>query len=865
MWRLSVLLCVFTQCIYPTYVARTPTDSNAYAIHARHLKENGNYNAALKYARAATTLSPDNAQHWFSYAYLCTSLGLVDEAVNAYQQVLAHAPNSIQALYNIAYALKMNGDIDRAITFYDAVLKRDPTYEPAHFGRGMALITKGDFTHGWQAHERYLKRSGKNADDLRALLAADAIADKIICLLPEGGLGDTLQFIRYAQILHDMGATTILSCPPPLVKLLQDCPYLDQVIPTTDGIPGHHASASLMSLPAVFNTTHETMPDTVPYLHADSERINYWQQELRHDHNFKIGICWQASVHNDSSRLPVAHRGIPLTALLPLTLIKDVSVYSLQKHDGIEELTTLPHWAHITVFDENFDTKHGAFVDTTALMHTLDLVISVDTATAHLAGALARPVWLMLPYATDWRWGTDETHSPWYPTMNIFKQHTPMNWSHVAGDLINTLLAHLNYSLDEKLTYAEVLMQHDCHDTAWHVLQELTKSPPQDHSIRLRLGNLLLNLGNHWYGVENFDQALDAYNLVASLFPRSSTGHYNIGFTQAQRAHPHEAIAAYEHALACSPNDIGTHVEYATALLAAGNYDDGWREYEWRWQLPEKQVIRDTLPLWNDTDNIHNKTIILRNEGALGDCLQFVRYAQLVKDRGATVIVQAPGSLHALLSQCPYIDTLISPTHHCTADYHTSLMSLPAVCNTMNTPMPYLFADDTLVHQWHSRVNAKQFNIGLCWQADLANDANRPHHARRSLPLTLFEGLSTIDNITLYSLQKDNPENADWLIPTPEDFDTTHGAFMDTAALMQNLDCVVTVDTAVAHLAGALGVPTLLILPHKADWRWHIIDNQTAWYPSMKVFQHTTEKPWELIMAQIYETLVELSTIKRNT
>lgn len=193
-----------------------------------------------------------------------------------------------------------------------------------------------------------------------------------------------------------------------------------------------------MSLAPILAKKQTMILQNIPYIFADPERIAYWHEQLKHDTNFKIGICWQPSVHNDVSRLPIARRGIPLSQFFKLGAIPGVTLYSLQCVEGLEQLGTIPPEINLVTFDKHFDKDYGNFVDTAAVMHELDLIISADTATAHLAGAMGRPVWLLLPYSTDWRWLVNRTDSPWYPTMRIFKQPRPFDWDNAMKEVYDT-------------------------------------------------------------------------------------------------------------------------------------------------------------------------------------------------------------------------------------------------------------------------------------------------------------------------------------------------------------------------------------------------------------------------------------------
>ena len=301
-------------------------------------------------------------------------------------------------------------------------------------------LYKGDFERGWKQHEIHLQSTNKNAPELRKFLATQSLAGKIILIRPDGGMGDVIQFIRYAQLLNNQGARVIAAVQKPLVPLLSRCPYLEKVIATSDPLPLCHDWCPVMSLPAVFYSTHKTIPLAIPYIFPDPERVDYWAKSTNEKNDvLKIGICWQADVHNDSSRPPFARRGMPLKEFFCLDTIPGIHFFSLQQKDGTEQLAQVPCSFPLTVFDDSFDNVHGPFMDTAALMPNLHLVITVDTAVAHLAGALGvasgfyclfAPIGAGLPGVLD---------LPWYGSMRIFKQKKAFDWSSVMQEVRDAL------------------------------------------------------------------------------------------------------------------------------------------------------------------------------------------------------------------------------------------------------------------------------------------------------------------------------------------------------------------------------------------------------------------------------------------
>ncbi len=436
-----------TSKAFEATLAREPNNAKTlfeYGLHLANLNEEQNCTQAIDMMMRAIELE-QNMNWQFSLGTLCCRVGRFHDALSLFQTILQKKSDIISVLYNSGYTFKLAGNLDMAIALYKTIIARQPDYAPAHLSLAFAYLGQGDWHNGWREHEWNLIHQKKNAPELRELLRTNSIAGKRIMLVPEGGWGDTINFVRYAQRLHDMGAFVIVAVPEQLLNLFYNCEYIDQLIPTKTTPPPHDALATLMSLPAIFADTQEAASLTVPYLAANPHRVDYWHHQLKSNPNFKVGICWQPDVHNDVSRLPIARRGIPLSFLYPLGVLPGVTLYSLQKKEGLDQLQDVPSRVNLHLFDESFDVAYGSFVDTAAVMHEMDLIISTDTATAHLAGAMGKKVWLLLPYNTDWRWLHNRTDSPWYPTMRIFKQPHPFDWQTIMDEVYIAFLQERNH------------------------------------------------------------------------------------------------------------------------------------------------------------------------------------------------------------------------------------------------------------------------------------------------------------------------------------------------------------------------------------------------------------------------------------
>ncbi len=369
------------------------------------------------------------------------------------------------------------------------------------------------------------------------------------------------------------------------------------------------------------------------------------------------------------------------------------------------------------------------------------------------------------------------------------------------------------------------------------------------------------NLGVAFKEKGQFDDALICFQRVLQLKEDHAGAYYNVGNVLVAKGSFDEAMKFYLKAIELEPENADAHWNTALLNLLSGNFGEGWKGYEWRWKLKGVMAGRQfSQPLWDGSD-MNGRTILLYAEQGFGDTLQFIRYAPLVAKRGAKVAVECQKELTALLGNVKGIERIIPHGEALPEfDVHYPLLSLPLIFNTtlQNLPaeIPYISADPSLVLRWGARIasNNGQFKIGLVWSGDpgLKNDSSR------SCSLDIFSPLAHSDHITFYSLQKgeasaqaNNPPKDMKLIDYAEEIKD----FSDTAALIQNLDLVISVDTAVAHLAGAMGKPVWTLLPFVPDWRWMLNREDSPWYPTMRLFRQPAPGDWESVMNRIEEVL----------
>jgi hypothetical protein len=296
-------------------------------------------------------------------------------------------------------------------------------------------LLRGDFEGGWQDYEQ---RWAQPNVILRSFHEprwdGSPLEGKSIFVYAEQGLGDTIQFIRYLPLIKERGGTVLFGSPPGLERLFSGIPGVDRLIAGGAAVPPFDVQAPLLSLPGIFGTTLATIPAAVPYLRADPGLVDHWRGELAPLEGFKIGVAWQGSPKNTGDR----YRSFPLTHFESLARVPGVQLVSLQKGPGAEQMSGIGERFPILDLSDRLD-KAGAFLDTAAVMMNLDLVVTADTAVAHLAGALGVPVWTLLMLTPDWRWLLDRSDTPWYPTMHLFRQKRFGDWAeafeHIAAEL----------------------------------------------------------------------------------------------------------------------------------------------------------------------------------------------------------------------------------------------------------------------------------------------------------------------------------------------------------------------------------------------------------------------------------------------
>lgn len=596
--------------------------------------------SVLSYSQALQ-LAPDNFDALQNRGVVLGLLKRHQEALDDYQRASAQRPDDADLLYNIGSALQALDQHEAALLHFAGALQKKPVFAKAWYNQGIsqhallrdqdALVSfqralqiqpdyaavhwnealirlvNGDFAAGWPKYQwRWRAIPGKQLPPYRQplWLGEQSLQGKTILLWSEQGLGDTIQFCRYARMVAELGARVLLEVHPSLLTLLANLDGVAHIFPQGAGLPDFDFHCPLLSLPLAFRTRIESIPTPATPLRLKPGALAHWQARLGAKTGPRIGLVWSGNpeLANDHNRSIALSDLVKLVKLVKLTSDK-VSFISLQKQ-------VRPADAAVLDSDDGRQIIHfadalGDFADSAALIHTLDLVISVDTSVAHLATTLGKPVWIILPFDPEWRWMREREDSPWYPTVRLFRQSKAGDWAAVldqlalaieqwcslppSPDLLSNLLEHALAAHRQGHTgaaarlYRQILGVHATHFDALHLLGVTmlqngdANSACQMITQALELNPLHVaahsNLGNALQALGKYQEAINSFNRAIELDPRFVDALYNRGNAFQTLHHHEEAIRSYDQALALQSGHLGALRQRGLAWEALQRHD----------------------------------------------------------------------------------------------------------------------------------------------------------------------------------------------------------------------------------------------------------------------------------------------------
>lgn len=935
--------------------------------------------------RAHLDTNPEDRDYRIALGHIFTTRRDYAAAQHYYDQLLQIYPDHPGLWESLGFVTEIQDGYPLAAEIYRTALEHFPGHPGLTYGLARCALALGDGKTGWAAHEARFGLVPNIPVSPGANWPAWHVGQPVrhLVVYIEQGIGDMLQFMRYLPLLKPHAPQITLLAPARMHDFLAMQPVLRGIKLATDRDELHDADAavSLLSLPCHVTPDIYTRPEA-GYLVADAARIEDWRTRLATLPGMKIGLNWQGSKTYplDFMRSP------PLRAFEAWLDWPDVQFINLQYGYGREQLTTTGFGARITDWTDLMDRgPQAGLVDTAALLSALDLVITSDTALAHLAGALGVPCWVVLPHIADWRWGIAGPDCAWYRHQILFRQSTAGDWASVA-DAVNIAWHTQQYHM-HKARWALMENHHDVasrylaamdqqYRTAeWYHLSGILAFQRGDfqHAIRdfgiavdqspnhpdMR-GNLVLALNEAgqyqafkphiaWFAEHAPDHPIGLLIECWSLLHDGQIDNANQNITRLALQYPdHPSIAAaavmipvknnprlaLDRALAwldhhpddrtmrmnaamaaarlCDWDQAITLLEPASdpllmleqiryygfrdgpvvalsrlddflqrwpddahALTLRGHYrlaqgasKSGWADYEYRlhtgFQTP--RCIMEGMNLW-DGRFAPDQHLLIDEEQGIGDLFQMLRFIPLMLEKVKNITLRCKARLHPLLQFQPILqDVTITSDQH-DADIAIPIMSLPHVLGVGHDiapcRLPVMVADPGLSSIWQQRLSTLPpgRRIGLNWQGSTSYSADY----LRSVPLMALSSLRDLPDVQWINLQQgfghEQIISAGWgniLHDWTADMDRDRGMFMDTAALISQLDLVITSDTALAHLAGSLNIPTWLMTSWHPDWRWGIEGHDCPWYPSMRLFRQPAESNWTAVAHALRQALINM-------
>jgi len=418
-------------------MALTAAPDHATALHylgVIHYQRN-RLVEALPLLERAVALVPEEPEFHNNLGLALVAADRTDEAIAQYGMAVALKPDLATAWNNLGLALHAANRLPESIAAYRKALHVSADFAQVHWNLSLALLVTGQYAEGWREYEwRHRSQTfGAAVSSSAPRWQGEDLAGRTLLLSTEQGLGDALQFVRFAAPLAQRGARVIIRAPDALSVLLASAPGVTQVLGPADPLPAHDFQLPLLSVAGALDVEERTIPAVVPYLSASAADAAALAPAMAvATGTLRVGLSWAGNPQQSNDR----RRSCPLAALAPLLELPDIAWFSLQKDDGEDQIARVPAAASIRLLDARNNFAHKA-----ALIGELDLVISVDTSNAHLAGALGKPLWVLLCFAADWRWSLDRTDSAWYPTARLFRQPHAGDWASVVADIRAALSA----------------------------------------------------------------------------------------------------------------------------------------------------------------------------------------------------------------------------------------------------------------------------------------------------------------------------------------------------------------------------------------------------------------------------------------
>jgi tetratricopeptide (TPR) repeat protein len=891
-------------------LAEDPQLADAWSSLGDALRQLGHSDEARRCHARAVELAPRSADAHYAWGLMLRDDGQLAQSVECFLRAACLRPDFFDAHVNLANTYEDLALFPQALAAFDRALRIKRDAPMIRFNRALALLRQGDLARGWHEYESRWRYNGKPRIFSEPEWDGTTDSSRTVLIYSEQGIGDEVMFAScFGEVIARSGRC-LIECEPRLVRLFARSfpqaavfPRTGTIEPRAAGVPEWNAQLAAGSLPRVLRPRFESFPKHAGYLVPDPHKVREWRERFeRLGCGLTVGIAWRGG-KDPATRRP---RSTQLAQWAPLFRIPGVAFVNLQYGDCAAELDQAGRELGVKLHDWADADPLGDLDAPAAQIAALDLVISVDNAAVHLAGALNIPVWTLLPFAGDWRWFTDRDDSPWYPSLRLFRQPSPASsheqrWESVFRDVTRSLA-----DLARTRAAADFHRGTQLQDAG--KLAEAIDAYRRSAALAPDESRTLNNLGATWKHAGRPDLAEAAYRAALAAEPRSSTVWFNLGNSHREENRLDEAVTCYRRALEIADGanreqsrDEGTKIRVNLAMalkdlhqfpaaleclervlvdspqlpaarfdrsliwLAQGNLAAGWDEYEWRLKTEsraEHANLADADVSWA------GRSVHILAEQGVGDQVMFASCLADVARTARTCRVECEGRLVPLFARSfpglqieakpaalEQFDDRAGSLEPC--DVTAFIGSLPRRFRRRFEDFPstvgFLQADPTRVAAWRTRLSQRGagLKVGIAWKGG----KDRETQAKRTIPLEQWGPVFQVPGVRFFNLQH-GPAAADaavarnrFGVSLDDGVDCDPLADLDDfCAKLAALDLVISADNSTVHLAGALGRPVWTLLPFSADWRWMLERESTPWYPSMRLVRCRSAGAWSDLM-----------------
>ena len=854
-----------------------PHDAKLHYQLGNHLKTKKQYSFAKKAFRNAISLKPDFYEAYFNLALIYRFEESFLEAINILKKAIDIKNDYFQAYSNLASIYLELNDLKNALYSYEKALEIRPDSEEVHFNYSIVLLKLANYEKGLAEYEwrRYKAAYKANLIPGLEIWDGDLSYEGELILAREQGLGDTVFLLRFAAMLAEKVSKLSILVKDEFKSFIEKQGIFHKVYSASEK-NDLSKDAKLFPLFSVLKNLEISSNqdfENGAYLKADDSLFKQWQAKFEAENSYVIGLNWQGNL--DTEKISLRGRSFKLEILAALKKIPGIKFLALQKGEALEQLA----YSSFRETFVSFQNEVNPILDmenTAAIVANCDLVISCDSLVAHLAGALGVETILLAHYSSEWRWGTEDKYIQWYEKMQVLRQQEKGNWLPLISELQDLINEKLIKKLDPQILAktCDYLMQKQKYDYLEEALKVFLKINPVDPNIHANMAfalkkqskylealpfyqnalkispddiDLLINLADLYQSLKDTGNAKKYFLRALDLDSDHAKANYEYAQFLRKESDFKEAKHHLEKAIKLKTDYAPAHVALAEINFSEANYESAYDSYEWRLQNPEFLKYKPkNLELW-DGRLMQEGELVLFHEEGFGDTFQFIRFAIDLKKHIEKLSIIVPKALVEILDQSLIFDEVYNGDTLDLDNFEFSvgaktlaIRSLPKILGInlfdIELAWPYLEIDETRVDFWAKQLNirADKRYVALFWQGDYSREKGLMEG--RSFPLELLKPLSYIENIEFIALQKG--EALEQLAKTSfiNKFTKAQAQisrnvnFLDSAAILKSCDCLISCDSALAHLAGAIGVKTKLLLKKYPDWRWGSENKQVQYY-----------------------------------